>query len=376
MATTEPAPDTHTPDVGDIASTITEHGVVQMGVRADAGSLAAAGIIARVCEAVGAGFHITTVRTTAEHAAWHETTDPDAGVLSIGIDAESPGGLPPVCLGAAVADRLDVLVPVALVVAGGLADGRPPSTLDAPGIDFDGIHQRPGLGIPTEDPIVGVAYSTLIHGSFSGDPDAVRELLPVDGDSDGESFTDTDRKGVASVVALECLGSEAATDRATVGLERFLQPHVGKSPFASLEGYMDVLDVVSRSQPGLGIALTTGANIQEAALAAWQDTATQVHAGIRDAELSRYDGVVVARTEGPVELVARVLRDYRSPEPVVLAINDGSAGLATVDREAGSLVEAVTDAVDASGLARNHTGFIQFPQDQTDAIVDAVQEAI
>lgn len=371
MATTEPAPDTHPPSVEDVAATIRDQLLVQIGVRADAASLAASGILAHACRGAGTAFHVSTVRTVAECEEWRETTDPEAGLLTLGIDENGSQDESLVRVAAATAHRLEVPVPAGLVVAGGLADGYHPSELDAPGVELDGIHQRLGLGIPIDDPVAGLAYSTLIHGPFSGSPEAVGDLLP---DDDGADRLGDDEKGVASVVALESLGVDAASTRAAHGLEAVLNPHVGAGPFVTVEGYADVLGVLATSQPGLGVGLALGADIHEAAVGAWQDTAKLAHQGVREADTARYDGVMVAQTSGPVELVARLMRDYRSPEPVVLALNDGIAGIAAAERAAGPLVEAVIEAGIGSGLARDDTGFVRFDDQQTDVVINAVRE--
>ncbi|MFB6160835.1 MAG: exonuclease RecJ, partial [Haloferacaceae archaeon] len=126
-------------------------------------------------------------------------------------------------------------------------------------------------------------------------------------------------------------------------------------PFATLGGYADVLDAVAREAPGVGVALALGGrgdvDPREAALEAWRRHATAVHGHLRAATTARYDGAYVARVEtatlGRLVTAAGLLRDFRSPEPVALAVADGGAAAAATAPD--GLRERVATAAAAAG---------------------------
>jgi len=103
--------------------------------------------------------------------------------------------------------------------------------------------------------------------------------------------------------------------------------------------------------------------LRSAVLDAWRDHARAVHEALTAATTGRYDGVFVARVDvdgvdpGRLETVARLCRDFRSPEPVVLVVSaaaaagiEGAAAAASTDDAplAGAMREAV-QSVDADG---------------------------
>jgi len=223
-----------------------------------------------------------------------------------------------------------------LALAGTLAAGQyPGEELLAAAEPLD---RRPGVAVPTADRADGLAHSTLVHAPFSGSVERARELV-----------ADRDPRERASLVALAVAGDEHGVSRGATSVERVLRPFVG-GPFETAGGYGDVLDAVARERPGMAVALALGADLDAAPV--WREHATQAHAGVRAARTGRYDGLFVARCEDqpPVGTVARLVHDYRSPEPVTLAVADGTA-VAVATAEAADARTVLGEATTAVGGA-------------------------
>ncbi|RDI70833.1 hypothetical protein DWB78_03320, partial [Halopelagius longus] len=174
---------------------------------------------------------------------------------------------------------------------------------------------------------------------------ALAELdLPAELDADAH-------RTVASVLALDVAGDDAATTRAAEAVERAVRPYATpNATFATLGGFADVLDAAARERPGTGVALALGYDARVPALEAWRDHAVAVHADVREAHTGRYEGVFVVRATdrtadsvGRLATVARLVRDFRSPEPFVLAVGDGLAAAAAVERGAADAMSAVAE---------------------------------
>jgi hypothetical protein len=233
-----------------------------------------------------------------------------------------------------------------------------------------GVERAPGVGIPTEEPADGLAHSTLLHAPFSGDEDAAAEALAaVDTESEDAGRT------VASLVTLSVLESPDATPRAAERIEGALYPFRG-GPFGTVEGYADVLDSAAREDPGTAAALVLGSDARAAALDAWRTHARRAHESVREATTGRYDGLFVARDDGgvPVETVARLLAEFRSPEPVVLVVTDDRAGVVATPDSSVDAAALLGDAFErATGTAGRASTGIEV--DSADAIM-AVREAM
>ncbi|MFB6219374.1 MAG: exonuclease, partial [Halobacteriaceae archaeon] len=228
-----------------------------------------------------------------------------------------------------------------LVLAGLAAGGVSPEGTDA--VETAGVERRPGLGTPTEDPADGLAHTTLVHGEFSGDTDAAKRTL-----ADLGVDTVADSK-VASAVALETSAPDTG-NRGLAAVGRALHPFAPGGPFATVPGYGDVLDAVAREAPGTAVALALGHDARERALDAWRRHARQAHRAVREADPARHAGVVVARAGDAHWTVARLLRDFRSPEPAALVVGDGEAALAG-PAGTGAAEVLSTAAAECSGSA-------------------------
>lgn len=368
MATSD-RPHEDAPGASDVAGHLREAEFVRLVAEADGDSLAAAGLLARQLD----GPYQATVVPSPAPA--DRKTEAD---LTVALGRRTP--VADVAVGVAepasrlaydVASQLgggDPLLAMAgLVAAGVVPTGAPLKAADPP--------RRPGLGVPTAEPADGLAHTTLVHCAVSGDPAAAEGLLSgVDGDDEAA------RRRQASLVALRV--AEDGTPQAVDAVERFLCPHVG-GPFGTVEGYADVLDALSRTRPGLGIALTLGAADREAALEGWRSHGRRVHAVTREATTARYDGLSVAQvrtTTGdgrvPVAAVARLVGQFRSPEPVVLAAGDDRAALwADDETDAARVLGRATDAVGGVAAGTPALGRARIDADATE-LAAAVREAL
>jgi hypothetical protein len=170
------------------------------------------------------------------------------------------------------------------------------------------------------------------------------------------------------------VAAEASTPAASTAVERALRPLTG-GPLGTAAGLGDVLDVLAGSDPGLAVAAALGHADESAVLSAWRTGATRVHDAVRDAELTRHDGVVVARTatDPPIAPVARLCREYRSPEPTVVVATESSVAAVT----------APGDGPDLAGATRQRTDVAGTPDrircsdpTATGTIVDTIREAL
>ncbi|QCC50012.1 hypothetical protein [Halapricum salinum] len=333
------------PAASDVAGRLQTAGFVRLVAAADADSLAAAGVLARSLDAVDTPFQISVARPWASA---DRTTDADLtvalGPAGVAADVALPGITESASATAFEAAReldADSAEPV-LALAGSLTADAPTTSSLA---EVAGLDRRPGVAIPTADVADGLAHTTLTHAPFSGDPEAAREALSgLDTDADDYG------RQVASVLALAVLSTETASERAAETIGRALHPY-GGGPFETVGGYADVLEATVREDSGTAVALALGHDVHDAALDAWRRHARSAHAAIDAATTGRYDGLFVARDDGdvPVETVARLFRDVRSPEPVVLALTDGRAAAAATPEADIDLQAVFETAIESLG---------------------------
>ena len=321
-------------------------GFVWLLARPDADSLAGAGLLARALGDRGIPFQVSvTDRRERDERANANTraADADADVggdedddLTIALGptdaavttldpADGPLSVQAAALVGAIGDRPDpVLAHVGAVTSG----FDPGLSLDDESVDIRPLESRPGVGVPTDDPVDGLAHSTLVRAAWSGDPDAVAEAI---GGAEGQEL--------ASLVAIDAVGAPDASARAGATLDRFLHPQVTPDgPFATVAGTADVLAATARMAPGVGVALALGHDVTDAALDVWREHAIAVHAAIDGVTTHRYDGLFAldlaadapapARTDA-IESVARLAAATTTPEPLVLVVGDGVAALAS-----------------------------------------------
>lgn len=322
----------------DLAELLAAAGFVRLAPRADGDAIAAAGLLLRALSARSTPFQARVVPPT---------DDPPAdATLPVGFpDGLAPDDRPVSAAAADLVRELGCEPDPGLALAGCLLGGDP----DAAGVELD---RRDGVGIPTADLADGLAHSTLVHAGFSGDETAAAAALA--------ELVD-DGRAVASLAALETVGSDGASERAATAIERALRPHATPDgPFETAEGLADVLDCLARDAPGLALALAMGHDVRVDALEAWRTHSTAAHGAVRAADTGRYDGLFAARiAEGPVETVARLLGEFRSPEPAVLVVSDDEAGAAGPSRVGDAMAEAA-DAVGGAGGGTPSRGTARF----------------
>jgi hypothetical protein len=387
-----------TPDSADapesVAAALRDAPFVRVVCRADGDALAAGGLLARALRRRGVPFH---VRAAAFPAAG-ETRDDD-GVL-VGVGTRLPGADLTLAPGDGTASLRahdvaavltadgetgpDPLLALAGVVAAGDHPGAADGSLLTVAEETGAVTRRPGVGAPVADLADGLAHTTLAHASFSGDWEAAAAALapldlPAEPDADAH-------RAVASLLALDVAGDDAATARAAEAVERALRPYeTPDAPFETLSGYADVLDAVARERPGTGVALALGHDARVPALEAWRAHATAAHRTLREGHTGRYEGVFVARAPdassdhvGRLATAARLLCDFRSPEPVALVVGDGLAAVAGTNPVATDAVRAVVDQFGDGGGAWSGTptrAAARFAADAPDAeVIAAVRE--
>lgn len=338
----------------NLAGTLREATFVRVIAAADGDSLAAAGLLAHALTERNIPFQasVRTERATME-------TDDTTTVL-VGRDGPADCTIrgersASETIFAACRDLGTDPNPV-LALAGAFATGTIEGSTAFEAARKRGlIDRRPGIAIPVADTGDGLAHTTLAHAPFSGDEAATDALL------DGRTFAEGDdgRRQTASLLALAVAGTEEATPRAAERVERVLRPYAIAEPhgddersagvgFATVGGYADVLRATAHERPGVGLALALGHDARETALDAWRTHAKRAHTALQDATTERHRNVFVARVDADVPLAttARLLRDFRSPEPValVLAGTDAAAAACEDIDLRGKMNEAATAA--------------------------------
>ncbi|ELY94880.1 exonuclease RecJ [Natrialba chahannaoensis JCM 10990] len=411
------------------ATAIESAGFVRVITRADGDALAASGLLTAALSATNTPFQVTVGRTIAdrtERATRHAdtgdasdelavvfgTVDEPAREHAIRLDSDER----PATLAAADTVRelgsrdsddsstpaetrtqtptrtptdeptrteptLDPVLALAGLVAAGVDPGAGESEWVLESARERGlVERRPGVAVPTADPVDGLAHSTHLCAPWSGDLEAIREALSPTGlDLDQpETFDGDDHRTLGSLVALDVVGADDATETAATSIQRVLRPYAITSDeyaFATVGGYAAVLEATARAEPGTGAALAMGLDAREPALAAWRAYGSRAHAALKSASMGRYDGLLVVDIDGgPVEAVAQIALAYRSPEPTVLAVGSGEASLAT--RETGpssgsiaATVEAIVrdladDGVQATYDVGHRRGYLRFGADE------------
>ncbi|MFC3957155.1 hypothetical protein [Halovivax cerinus] len=379
-------------------ATLDSAGFVQLLARPDGDALAAAGVLARALATRGTPYQVSLGERTER--ADRVATDADAVTVAFGPlhdgDTDQSDGprtddvpsdavveiLDPTTgslTGRAVAlvdelaaeDELDVDPDPALALAGTIAAGygEPDTELVADVVEIaretGTVDRRPGVAIPTDDVVDGLAHSTLVRADWSGDADAVADAI---GDAEG--------RRVASLVAIDAIGRDGATDRATETLDRIVHPDVTPAaPLETVGGLADVLAATARTSPAAAIALAIGHGGPEAALDAWRAHGEAVHAAIDAAETARHDGVFVlrlgedapetARTDA-IESVAELVAATSTPESLVCVVGDDRVGLAATDGPVEPAADAIAAAHDLSWDAGHRAATIRLDDEPTD----------
>jgi len=368
------------PTASDVAGRCRDAEFVRLVATPDGDALAATGLLATALVERDVAFQTSVTRwpaldTEADLTVSVGTTGGDVALTS--------AALTPTAYEAATeldADP-DAVLALAGVVAAGAVPGDHADLLDTAALD-----RTPGVAGPTEDVADAMAHTTLAHAPFSGSPEAAAQAL---------AGVDRDGRTLASVLALSAL--DAGGRYAADAVERALRPYSladRDGPFATLGGYADVLDATARRRSGTGVALALGYDVADAAIDAWRQHARTAHGVVRDADRARHDGLVVVdcddeqgeesdQTAPCPGTVARLVRDFRSLEPVVLAMRGGTAAVATVEGDVATLVAEAADAVGGEATTRPTHGVgtpacahVRVDETETDAVVAALRRAL
>ena len=370
-----------------LAETLSGAPFVRVAAASDGDSLAAAGLLARACA------NTTPFQLRLDDEATVDTED--AVTVTVGptaADGDVSLDRPASPTAFEAARRLGADPDPILALAGTIAAGETvqsaESALDA-AREADLIDREPGLALPTDDVPTGLAASTLLHGPFSGDEDAAAALVAelgagaTDAHASGEDAGRGEEfhRRLASLVTIDAVTAEGATDRAATAVERALRPYLTPDgPFHTLGGYADVLDAVARTAPAAGIPLALGEgsdDTRDAAVAAWRKHGAAVHEQLRSATTRRHHGIWVLETDADAAVlpaIARLARGFRSPEPVALALSEGAAAVAGESGIADAIA-AATSTVDGTGAGTDTTGWARFDTD-TEQFTDAFREAL
>ncbi|WP_200530417.1 exonuclease RecJ [Halorubrum sp. LN27] len=366
-----------TPAPDALADVLADAPFVRLVATDDGDAVAATGLLARALRTVGTPFQARVSRDPVPDAG------DDAVAVTVGANRGPhaiPGSGRPASTTAfeiarALGDDPDPVVALAGVVAAGSVPGTDGSgdALEA-AERAELVRRRPGVALPTADLADGLASSTLVRTPYSGDTEAARAALaelglPADLDDDAH-------RRLASLVAVDVADADGASERAASAVERALRPYatVGDAaPFETVGGYADALDALSRAAPGTGIALALDADpsdgLRTAALDAWRTHGLAAHRALDAATTGRYDGCFVARVDlagsdhpgegdaaadadaapdaaAVLPTIARIARDFRSPEPVAVA----------VDEAAGLLAASATESIGLGDACRSAAG--------------------
>jgi hypothetical protein len=373
-----------------IASACRDAEFVRLVATADGDALAATGVLARALATSDRPFQASVAEPPADPA---RGTEADVTIALGRTNATADHAIPPTTQPVAetaftAASELGDADPILALAGATTADVTPSGGLIETA-ERAGSNRRPGVALPTAEVVDGLAHSTLVHAPFSGEQGAAETLLSDRGlptTLDPETDADTHRR-LASAVALRTVGTDDATTRSGEQVEDALRPRAIEGPFETVEGYGDVLDAVAREQPGTGVALALGHDTRAAALDAWRAHGERAHRAIRMATTGRYDGLFVARGTPadlgvstaeavPVGTMARLVRDYRSPEPVVLVVTEGRAAVAaTDDRDLATALGTVAESADGSAAGTERRAQARFEADMAEFIV-AAREAL
>ncbi len=371
-----------TPAPEQTATALRDAPLVRILTRRDGDAIAAAGLLARTLADLDTPFHVAPTASRVERARRVQQGDPEATTVAIGAVERADitiAGENATATAVAIARAADSDPAPTLALAGVIAAGGDPTTLPTvlDQAQAQGIHQRPGVGIPTSDPIDGVAASLWIHAEFSGHPDQLREeLVTVGIDPDGWPFTESERRKLASLIAIRATEGPAPM-RAATSINRLLRPYVGEGPFPTVEGYAEVLDAVAREHPGTAITVAIGETATDAAEQSWRTHAQAVHAAIDAASITRVDDLAVITTDTTRTLsTARVLQRSHVSAPVTVVIGSDSVALVgndNVDLRAATTalaetVEGTSDGTRRYGLVTHNVSLA----DQT--VIDTVTD--
>lgn len=200
---------------------------------------------------------------------------------------------------------------------------------------------QPGLGLPVEDPRDGLAHSTLVHASYSGDVETVDAVL--------ENANNLEDREIASLVALTSLEDPGLPPMAGEAIQRLLGPTaIEWGPYPTVEGTADVLDVLAETDPGVALALACGqASGSVSVLEQWRSTARDIHESLRNLTLEGPEGLAVLEVDhAAVAVTARLLRAFHDVPRTVVVYTDDRVAAASRTMDDRALADALLEGAE------------------------------
>ena len=368
-----------------LADALREAAFVRLLAAPDGDALAATGLFARALTERATPFQASVVRTERPTNESVDDTADETDTTTVRVGHDGPAALTltdrPASETAFEACReLGTEPDPVLALAGTFAasDIEGSAAFDV-ARERGHIEQRPGISAPVEDVADGLAHTTLAHAPFSGDREAAAAAL----DSRRFGTGDDGHRRVASLLVLSVLGMEHSTPRAATAIERALEPYAivdgerAGPQFGTVGGYADVLCASAHEQPGVGLALALGHDAREAALSAWRTHAKRAHAALGSERTERHRNLFVVHvTAGtPLSTTARLLCEFRSPEPVALVCTESAAAVAAAeDADIGRRTGAAATTAGGTGDGSARRGRARF--EDSEEFVAALREAL
>ena len=335
-------------DAAGVTALLRDASFVHLFGHRNGDALAATGILGRALDELKIPHQVTFAETPRD---CRERQATDSTVVGIGFESVGTPLSAKSSMAAAAfesASALETDPDPILAMAGVRAAGSEPSDALLQAAREAGAERRPGLGIPTDDPVTGLAYSTVFHGEFSGSETEAEAFL-ANLDSDVTNVEAARR--LSSVVALHASDGTGA-DRTQEAISRGVAPMYVPGPFETAAGYGDVLEALARADVGLGYRFVLGYEDRSTALDTWKRYASDIHDAIEQLD-DGDDQEDAIRTVSVSEIdpwtTARLAKEYRSTAPGVLVTGAEYVALATTQEDAAAWLSDATDAVAVAG---------------------------
>lgn len=333
-------------------------------------SLVAAGLLARYCYDQGIPFH---VRTRGVTTPVPEDTDLSGeGTVEVTFAGGTADTDRPVCCRVYEFLTEHDATPDSLYVLAGIAAADYDPATVAPSILEAAVDsEEPGIGIPTTDWITGLAYSTHQHTDYSGDVDATRAALEAFGISDPQAASP---KEYASFAAVTSVTSGISTSQSATGLNRFLTPHMIDHPYQSIEGYSDIIRVLSQPCPGHVLALAFPTPEYDSIRSHWQTYAEQAHNAVQTATPTATEYYYRADLDTEYPLLPARLLSYHTTNATVIAANNTQVALYTRNPPIPPGFETATSTVNGTSFTTHNSGLSIIPNGTRDDFFKTLTE--
>lgn len=321
-------------------------------------SLVACGLLARYCYDQDIPFHVHPLDVSTTASCEEDLPD---DVLELALSSSASDTDRPVCYRVynSLLDRGSTPDP-AYTLAGIAAADFDPETVAPEILESIECLREPGIGIPTTNRVMGLACSTLHHTDYSGDSDATRAALEAFGIPDPGAASPKD---LASFAAVTSVTSAQSTEQSAAGLDRFLHPHTIEHPYRSIEGYSDVIRVLSQPRPGHVISLALPDPAYESTRSTWQIHADQAHTVVQSATPTVTDHYYRADIDTEFGLVPARLLSYHTTHASVITATSSHIALYTRDPPVPDGFEHATAAMNGSSVTTHNTGIAVLPPD-------------